>query len=73
MDVPYNNGKVSIGCAYYLNPLRPKYIEEDPDMLRLQQYLIYDPEINRRNHFRRRIFEWAGVFVLLIILLKGYQ
>lgn len=73
MDVPYNNGKVSIGCAYYLNPLRPKYIEEDRDMLRLQQYLIYDPEINRRNHLIRRICEWVGVVVLLIVLLKGYK
>jgi hypothetical protein len=73
MDVPYNNGKVSIGSAYYLNPLRRKYIEEDRDMLRLQQYLIYDPEINRRKYFIRRIFEWVGAFVLLVILLKGYQ
>jgi hypothetical protein len=73
MNLPYNNGKVSIGCAYYLNPLKPKYIEEDRDMLRLQQYLIYDPEINRRNHLITRVFEWVGVFVLLVILLKGYK
>jgi hypothetical protein len=73
MDVPYNNGKVSIGSAYYLNPLRPKYVEEDYDMLRLQQYLIYDPEINKRNHLITRTFEWIGVFVLLIILIKIYK
>ena len=73
MDVPYNNGKVSIGCAYYLNPLKPKYIEEDRDMLKLQQYLIYDPEINRRNALMTRIAEWVGALVLLIVLLKGYQ
>jgi hypothetical protein len=73
MDVPYNNGKVSIGSAYYLNPLRPKYVEEDYDMLRLQQYLIYDPEINKRNHLIVRTFEWIGVFVLLIILIKIYK
>ena len=73
MDVPYNNGKVSIGSAYYLNPLRRKYVEEDYDMLRLQQYLIYDPELNRRKHLIKRVFEWAGVVVLLIVILKGYK
>ena len=45
MDVPYNNGKIKIGSQYDRNPLRPKYIEYDEDMLELQSYLIHDPRI----------------------------
>ena len=66
-----NNGKVKIGSAYFLNPLRPKYVEQDRDMLLIQKYLISDPNILRKEHLITRAFEWVGVFVLVIILLKG--
>ena len=56
MDVPYNNGKIKIGCAYYLNPLRPKYIEYDEDMLELQSYLIHDPRILNQQYWLKRIY-----------------
>ena len=72
MTIPYNNGKVIIGSAYYLNPLRPKYIEQDPDMLLIQKYLISDPEIILRNHIMTRIFEFAGALVLIVVLAKAY-
>ena len=36
-ETPYNNGKVKIGDAVYLNKLvNPPYIEYDEDMLELQ-------------------------------------
>jgi hypothetical protein len=66
----YNTGKVKIGLLYELNPLRKKYVEEDPDMLLLQQYLICDVELLRRQNTARRIGELIGAFILLVILLK---
>jgi hypothetical protein len=66
-----NNGKVKIGSAYYLNPLRPKYVESDPDMLLIQKYLISDPNILKKEHLIMRISELFGAVVLLIVLLKG--
>jgi len=70
-DIYYNNGKIKIGSEYYLNPLKPKYIEQDRDMLNLQTYLIGDPVKLKRNYYITRAFELLGAVVLLIILLKG--
>ena len=67
----YNTGKVKIGWAYDLNPLKKKYVEEDEDMLLLQQYLICDVALLRRRYIARRICELVGAFILLVILLKG--
>lgn len=67
----YNNGKVKIGSAYYLNPLRPKYVEYDQDMLLIQRYLINDPSLSAKDRIMTRVFELLGAVVLLIILLKG--
>ena len=72
MNLPYNNGKVSIGSAYYLNPLKPKYIEQDPDMLLIQQYLIYDPDRIKRHYWTTRVMEYVGIIILIVVLLKGY-
>lgn len=69
-SIYYNNGKVKIGSAYYLNPLKPKYIEQDRDMLNLQTYLIGDPVKLRREHYITRAFELFGAFILIVILLK---
>jgi hypothetical protein len=69
-SIYYNNGKVKIGSEYYLNPLRPKYIEQDRDMLNLQTYLIGDPVKLQREYYIRRAFELLGAFILLVILLK---
>lgn len=66
-----NNGKVKIGSAYFLNPLRPKYVEQDRDMLLIQKHLISDPNILLKEQLVTRILELVGAFVLLIILLKG--
>lgn len=66
-----NNGKVKIGSAYLINPLRPKYVEQDRDMLLIQKHLILDPNILLKEQLITRISELVGAFVLLIILLKG--
>jgi len=70
MDVPYKNGKIKIGSEYYLNPLRPKYIEQDEDMLELQRYLIQDPRILNRQYWAKRVY-FAFVLFLLIIMLMA--
>ena len=69
MDVPYNNGKIKIGSEYYLNPLRPKYIEHDEDMLELQSYLIQDPRILNRQYWAKRIYILFLLFILIIMLM----
>jgi hypothetical protein len=71
MNLPYNNGKVSIGSAYYLNPLRPKYVESDQDMLLIQKHLICDPALLKRQYWTIRIAELVGIFILIVILLKA--
>jgi len=73
MNLPYNNGKVSIGSAYCLNPLKPKYVEQDRDMLLIQKHLLCDPELIKRQYLITRIAEYFGILVLLIILLKEYK
>ena len=64
---PYDNGKVKMGIYYQ----KPKYVEEDRDMLNLQTYLIGDPVKLQRELHIRRAFELLAVLILLIILLKG--
>ena len=71
MDVPYNNGKIKIGCEYYLNSLRPKYIEYDEDMLELQSYLIQDPRILNRQYWANRIYVVILLFILTIMLMAN--
>jgi hypothetical protein len=71
MDVPYNNGKIKIGSEYYLNPLRPKYIEYDEDMLELQSYLIQDPRILNRQYWAKRIYIIILLFMLTIMLMSN--
>jgi hypothetical protein len=71
MDVPYNNGKIKIGSEYYLNPLKPKYIEYDEDMLELQSYLIHDPRILNRQYWAKRIYIVILLFILTIMLMAN--
>jgi hypothetical protein len=64
---PYDNGKVKMGIYYQ----KPKYVEEDRDMLNLQTYLIGDPVKLKRNYYITRALELFGAIILLIILLQG--
>jgi len=67
----YNNGKIKIGSKYDLNPLKKKYIEEDPDMLEIQKYLIHDPSVLNRQYWIQKILLSFSFFVLLIVCIKG--
>lgn len=70
MKTPYNNGKVKIGSAWYLNRLvNPPYIERDDDMLELQSYLIQDPRVLNKEYWAKRIYVGLLLFVCTIILM----
>jgi hypothetical protein len=67
---PYNNGKIKIGSAFYLNKLaNPPYVEQDEDMLELQSYLIQDPRILNKEYWYKRLYIAFLLFVLTIILM----
>jgi len=69
-ETPYNNGKVKIGDAVYLNKLvNPPYIEYDEDMLELQSYLIHDPRILNREYWIKRVYIMFILFVLTVMLM----
>jgi len=69
-DTPYDNGKVKIGNAVYLNKLvNPPYIEYDEDMLELQSYLIHDPRILNREYWIKRVYIMFLLFVLTVMLM----
>jgi hypothetical protein len=65
-----NNGKVLISSRYEENPLRPRYVEKDPDMLEIQKWLIGDPEKLRFEYWANIVYIWALIFVVLVIILK---
>ena len=58
---------IQIGKYYQ----KPKYVEEDSDMLRLQSYLIGDPAMLKRQYWLGFAYKVALVLVLLIIVLAN--
>lgn len=68
MNIPYRTKSgVQIGKYYQ----KPKYVEEDMDMLRLQSYLIHDPVRLKREYWVNKILIGLSLFVCTCILLKG--
>ena len=67
----YNNGKVLMGSQYDKNPLRPKYIESDPDMILLQKALIGDPERIRKERYIRAAYYCFVAFVVIVVYLRN--
>ena len=67
----YNNGKVLMGSQYDKNPLRPKYVESDPDMILLQKALIGDPERMKRERYIRLAYYFLLAFVALVVYFKN--
>ena len=65
-----NNGKVLIGSQYDRNPLKPKYVEQDPDMLRLQSYLIHDPARLKQIYWTNLGLKVALVGILILMVLR---
>lgn len=69
-DIHYNNGKIKIGSAYCINPLRRKYIEEDKDMLTLQKYLIKDPSLKEKEDAIKTVLLGVVLFIGLIVCMR---
>ena len=67
MNIPYDTGKVKIGKYYQ----KPRYVEEDTDMLRLQSYLIYDPARLKRQYWINKFVMFLSVITLLIVILQS--
>lgn len=68
MNVPYRTKTgVKIGIYYQ----KPRYIEEDMDMLRLQSYLIHDPSRLKYEYWVNKVLIGLSLFVCTCILLKG--
>ena len=71
-ETPYNNGKIKIGDAVYLNKLaNPPYIERDEDMLELQSYLIHDPRVLNKEYWIKRVYVMFLHFVLTVMLMAN--
>ena len=71
-ETPYNNGKIKIGDAVYLNKLaNPPYIERDEDMLELQSYLIHDPRVLNKEYWIKRVYIMFLLFVLTVMLMAN--
>ena len=65
-NTPYMTS-TGIQIGKYYQP--PKYVEEDSDMLKLQSYLIVDPDLIKRQYWINFAYKITLVVVLLIILL----
>ena len=66
-----NNGKVLIGSRYDENPLKPRYVEKDPDMLEIQKWLIGDPAKLRFEYWCNVAYIAALSFVALVIFITA--
>jgi hypothetical protein len=64
-----NTGRVLIGAYYDLNPLKPKYVEHDTDMLLLQTALIGNTKQYRRDKLLWRIYVGVIGVALFVLLL----
>ena len=64
-----NTGRVLIGSQYDKNPLKPKYIEYEEDMLLLQTALIGDVQAIRRNNLLNIAYATVLVLALLCAIL----
>lgn len=65
MNIPYNTGKVAIGSNYDANPLKPKYIESDDDMIKLQTALVGNVKQYRKDRLASRLYAVAVGLVLV--------
>lgn len=62
--VPYTT-KTGLQIGKYYE--KPKYVEMDQDMLTIQTYLIYDPNVIRKHKLMRLVY--TGFIALLLAYL----
>ena len=67
-NTPYTTSTgIQIGKYYQ----KPKYVEEDSDMLRLQSYLIYDPHRLKKQYWISVAYKVGLAVILLILILAN--
>ena len=67
-SIPYTT-KTGLQIGKYYE--KPKYVEMDQDMLTIQTYLIYDPNVIRKHKLMRIVYTWfiaLGLAYLIAIL-----
>ena len=68
MNIPYTTKSgVKIGIYYQ----KPRYVEEDMDMLRLQSYLIHDPTRLKRQYWINKFVIGLSLCALLVVIVKA--
>ena len=68
MNIPYTTKSgVKIGIYYQ----KPRYVEEDLDMLRLQSYLIYDPARLKRQYWLNKFVMGLSLIALILLVVKA--
>ena len=68
MNIPYTTKSgVKIGIYYQ----KPRYVEEDLDMIRLQSYLIHDPARLKRQYWLNKFVIGLSLCVLLVVVVKA--
>ena len=67
-STPYmTSAGIQIGKYYQ----KPKYVEDDSDMLRLQSYLIGDPAMLKRQYWTFFVYKIVFAFILLIVIMAS--
>lgn len=67
MNVPYNNGKVQIGKYYQ----KPPYVEEDPDMIAIQGWLLGDNKAANRAYWANVAYCWLLAIAIFFGVIYG--
>jgi hypothetical protein len=67
MNVPYNNGKVQIGKYYQ----KPAYVEQDPDMIAIQGWLIGCNKTALRDYWANVAYCWLLALAILLGVIYG--
>jgi hypothetical protein len=67
MNVPYNNGKVEIGKYYQ----KPKYIEQDADMILIQSCLIGDNKAAKIQYWGNIAYKWLLAIAIILGIIYG--
>jgi hypothetical protein len=66
---PFDNGKIKMGIYYQ----KPKYVEQDSDMLEIQKWFIGDPDKLRFEYWVGVTYKITLAFVVLIIVLLNVR
>lgn len=65
MNIPYNNGKVQIGKYYQ----KPRYVEQDSDMIAIQGWLIGDNKAAKRERLANVAYCWLLVIAVVLAVI----